>query len=318
MVMMRCLRLTRREFLEKSARTLLALAGGRLISRPGSGAYAGEVVPVSLVTGEDIGTSVRKAVALLGGMENFVSRGDVVLVKPNIGWDRKPEQAANTHPEVVVALVELALESGAKRVKVFDRTCNEPRRCYINSGILPAVEKFKKERGLGREVEIYHTERRKFVTVRIKDAEVLKKWPLYRDALEVDKIIDVPVAKHHTLAGYTLGLKNMMGIMGGNRGQVHWELSKALADLNAYLTPSLTVVDGTRILLRNGPSGGNLADVAVKNTVVASPNPVSADAVAVRTLFGADPASVPHIAYAAERGLGPLGGEAVRVVREKG
>ena len=82
---------------------------------------------------------VRKAVEALGGMKRFISRGDIVVVKPNIGWDRKPEQAATTNPMVVATLVKLCLEAGAAKVKVFDRTCNDPRRCYVQSGIEAAA-----------------------------------------------------------------------------------------------------------------------------------------------------------------------------------
>jgi uncharacterized protein (DUF362 family) len=106
-------------------------------------------------------------------------------------------------------------------------------------------------------VKIYHVKKRDFVKVKIQNAQVLKQWPLYRDAMEVDKIVNVPVAKHHSLADYTLSLKNMMGIMGGNRSRIHWGLPGALADLNGFLKTNLAVIDGTKILLRNGPSGGN-------------------------------------------------------------
>ncbi len=309
-----CRNISRRKFIVEAVKAAGALAAGMLF--PGGYSQAKEKMnsTVAVARGKSPREITRRAVELLGGMRRFVSRGDVVLVKPNIGWDRLPEQAANTHPEVVVALVEMALEAGAKKVKVFDRTCNEPRRCYINSGIQPALERFKKDHGLGSEVEIFHTERRKFVRVSIKGAEVLKKWPIYRDALEVDRVINAPVAKHHTLARYTLSLKNMMGVMGGNRGQIHWELSKALSDLNGFVRTDLAIVDATRVLLRNGPSGGNLADVEEKDMVIASGNLVAADSTALRALFGVEPDEVPHVKYAGLRGLGPTDRRFIRIV----
>jgi len=122
-------------------------------------------------------------------MKAFVSRGDVVVLKPNIGWDRTPEQAANTDPEFVVAVAEMCLAAGAGSVRVFDRTCNDPRRCYVSSGIKGAVEQFARKNRVEDALRIYHVEDRKFVRTSIPNALSIKEWDLYRDALEADKIV---------------------------------------------------------------------------------------------------------------------------------
>jgi uncharacterized protein (DUF362 family) len=161
---------------------------------------------ISLAQGGDYRQLVNQVLAPLGGMGQFVKPGDRVVVKPNIGWDRSPDQAANTHPLVVQAVVAQALAAGAKQVLVFDRTCNEPRRCYANSGIEAAV------RGLGDgRARIEHIDQRKFVPVEINRGTALTRWEIYKDALDCDCYINVPVAKHHGLSGLTLGLKNAMG-----------------------------------------------------------------------------------------------------------
>lgn len=294
---------SRREFLKIAGTVAGATAwpGGasRLHAAP-----PGPSVSVAVASGGAPGENARKAVAALGGMGAFVRRGDVVVVKPNIGWDRTPEQAANTHPDVVVAVAEMCLAAGAKSVRIFDRTCNEPRRCYASSGIQAAVEAFARKSGAGDAVRIYHVEDRKFVRTAIPGATVLKEWDLYRDALEADRIVNVPIAKHHTLSGVTLGLKNMMGIMGGNRGQVHARLPECLVDVHRRVPPALTVIDAGRALMRNGPSGGNLADVKAFGTAFASADTVAVDVVAAERIFGLDPDSVPHIRKALESGLG--------------
>ena len=100
---------------------------------------ARELPTVGVATGTDYGKITRNAIAAVGGMKRFVKPGDVVVVKPNMGWDRTPEQGANTNPQVVRAVVEEALAAGAKKVKVFDRTCNDARRCYANCGIPAAL-----------------------------------------------------------------------------------------------------------------------------------------------------------------------------------
>ena len=312
---------SRRKFLKIAGRTAgIAAAGGaglfagsfpRML-RAASG--TGDGTRVAIASGASAADNARRAVDALGGIKAFVSRGDVVVLKPNIGWDRTPEQAANTNPDVVTALAEMCLAAGAKEVRVFDRSCNEARRCYVNSGIQEAVEEFAKKHHAGDSLRIYHVEDRKFQRTDIPGALALHQWDLYRDALEADRIINIPVAKHHTLAGVTLALKNMMGVMGGNRGQIHFRLPDCLVDINRKLPTRLAVIDATRILLRNGPSGGNLADVKVVDKVIASADVVAADVVAADRLFGLGPDDVPHIRKALEAGLGVVSPAGIRAV----
>ncbi|MFA6147255.1 MAG: DUF362 domain-containing protein [bacterium] len=313
-------RYSRRRFLQAAGafaastllpRVLLAAAGtkedGAFVPVPALGhpwPSAGKGIDVSVASGATPAERARKAVALLGGMKAFVSRGDVVVVKPNIGWDRTPEQAANTDPEFVVAVAEMCMAAGAKAVRVFDRSCNDPRRCYVNSGIKEAVERFARKNRVEDAVRIYHVEDRKFVRTSIPNALSIKEWDLYRDALEADRIVNLPIAKHHSLAGITLGLKNMMGVMGGNRGQIHYRLSECLVDVHRRLPVALTVIDAGKVLMRNGPSGGNLADVKSFGKAFASRDVVAADVVAAERIFQRSPRDVPHIAKAMESGLG--------------
>ncbi|HSL99418.1 MAG TPA: DUF362 domain-containing protein [Candidatus Limnocylindria bacterium] len=312
-----------------SRRQFLKLAGGTagITAAGGAGLLAGSLptflraaagpgngTKVAIASGASAADNARRAVDALGGVQAFVSRGDVVVLKPNIGWDRSPEQAANTNPDVVIALAEMCLSAGAKEVRVFDRTCNEPRRCYINSGIQQAVEEFAKKHHAGDTLRIYHVEDRKFQRTDISGALALNSWDLYRDALEADKIINIPVAKHHTLANVTLALKNMMGVMGGNRGQIHFRLPDCLVDINRKIPTHLAVIDATRILLRNGPSGGNLADVKAVGKVIASADVVAVDIVAANRLFGLSPDEVPHIRTALTAGLGVISPAEIRAV----
>ncbi len=253
---------------------------------------------VVMGTGTDTAALVKRILAPFGGMKAFVNSGDRVVVKPNIGWDRLPEQAANTNPDVVRAVVKLAILAGAREVLVFDNTCNEERRCYHQSGIKPALDGMKK-------VQCSYIDKRKFVPVDISKGKSIHKWLFYREALEADCYINVPVAKHHSLAELTIGLKNIMGVIGGHRGRIHHNIGQNLADLNTVIRPAVTIVDATRILLRNGPQGGRLQDVKVLNTILASPDTVAADAVAT-TLFGLEPEDVPATRASAAMGLGEM------------
>lgn len=258
------------------------------------------VPELAAVSGKDYLQLVQKAVETLGGIEKFVKSGDKVVVKPNMGWDRTPEQGANTHPLVVRALVELALDGGAAKVKVFDYTCNEKRRCYRNSGIIDELKKIG-----DRKIHWEHIDKRKFVPVDIVKGKSLKNWSIYKDALTADSYINVPVAKHHGLSRLSLGLKNSMGVIGGNRGRLHYNLGQELADLATVVSPSLTLIDATRMLLRNGPQGGRLSDVKVADTVVASADPIAADAYAT-TLFDLNPEEIESTVAGYKMGLGEM------------
>ena len=255
---------------------------------------------VGMGKGQDYPRLVRQVVALVGGMSSFVKPGARVVIKPNIGFDRPPEMAATTHPLVVRTLAEMALEAGASQVRIFDHPCNEARRCYQNSGILPAIKALDNSK-----VRCDYIDRRKFVTTNIPRGRVLKSWDIYRDALEADCYINVPVAKQHGLAGLSLGLKNSMGVLGGNRGHWHRQLDQNLADLATLLRPTLTVIDATRMLLRNGPQGGNLRDVRINDTILASADPVAADACAT-LLFDRAPEEIGSTVMAANMGLGTM------------
>jgi uncharacterized protein (DUF362 family) len=236
------------------------------------------------------------ALQALGGMGRFISRGDIVLVKPNIGWDSPPELAANTNPEVVATLVRLCLEAGAKEVKVFDHPCEDDRRCYVSSGIMQAAK--------AAGAKVSYVIKRRFRKMAIK-GEVLKTWEVYQEAVEVDKIINCPILKDHTRALLTMGMKNFMGLIGGNRGQLHWHLEQAIVDLAAFFKPTLVVLDAIRILTANGPKGGSLKYVKRLNTVAAGTDQVAIDAVGAK-IFGLGLEEMEHLRIASQRGLGRM------------
>lgn len=240
---------------------------------------------------------VRKAVDLLGGMKNFVSKGDIVVVKPNIGWDRKPWQAANTNPEIVSEVVKMCYEAGAKKVKVFDRSCNTAQRCYESSGIKKAASQAG--------AEVSYTLDPLFKETRLPQGVLLKSWAVYKPAMECDVLINIPIAKHHGLSRLTLGMKNLMGVLGGDRGIIHQNIDEKLVDVANFIKPKLTILDAYRILTDNGPTGGNPKDVKLTKTIIAGKNIASVDAYGT-TLFGLKPADLPCIVLGNKFGLGEI------------
>jgi uncharacterized protein (DUF362 family) len=238
----------------------------------------------------------QEALANLGGVGRFVGKGDLVWIKPNIGWNRAPKLAANTNPHVVAALVRLCLEAGAKKVKVGDNSCHKARQCYPRSGIAEAVK------AAGGEM-VYLDERR------FKEAKIggdrLTTWPVYPEILDSDLVVNVPVAKHHGLSRVSLGMKNLMGVIGGRRNVWHQDLPACLCDITAFMKPRLTVLDATRVLTANGPQGGNTADVKRLDTVAASTDIVALDAFGAE-LLGHEPAAIETVRAAHEAGLGQI------------
>ncbi len=294
----------RREFLKRVAAMGLMAGVGRLLVFPEELlAMAPQEKPQPILVkaeGTKYAQITGEAVQTLGGMKKFVHPGEVVVVKPNMAWDRTPELAANAHPDVVRQVVELCLEAGAKKVKVLDHTCHDARKAYAASGIKAAVEGLKDPR-----VVVEYVDERRFVEMAAPKAKALKKWYYYKDILEADRFINIPVAKHHSEARLTMCLKNMMGAIGGWRGRCHVGLHQNIADMNLVLRPDLHVLDATRILLANGPSGGRLEDVQVRNLVVAGTDPVAIDAWGT-TLFGLKPADIGYISRSYDLGLGEM------------
>ena len=231
----------------------------------------------------------------MGGMSKFVKPGDVVVVKPNMAWDRTPRQAANTNPLVVAALIDLAYKAGAKRVKVFDRPCNEERACHARSGIAEAAKK--------KGAQVSYVNEWNVAKAHFPYKSPMENWPILRDAIDCDVFINAPVLKHHSLAGLTLSMKNLMGVCSGTRGLIHMDIGRKLVDLTDFISPDLTVIDATRVLVRNGPSGGDLADVVEMDKVFVATDPTLADTFAC-TFVKKDPMTVPNIRNAYQRKIG--------------
>ncbi len=291
----------RRNFIKTGAVSIGALTLARDVSLFGSTDAKMSIIKYGSSPTDEAGIAkeaeelTRKAVEALGGMGRFVSSGETVCVKPNIAWNRTPDMAATTNPDAVAAVVRMCLDAGASKVLVLDNTCHKAEQCYPRSGIQAAAEK------AGAEVIL--PSRRSFRNTRLTGAQVIKEWELFTDILDADKLINMPIAKHHGLSKLTLSMKNLMGCCGGNRNRFHQNLGGVLADLAGFFKPDLVVMDAIRIMTANGPIGGNLADVARRDTVIAGVDQVAIDAFGA-TLFDLDPLEIDNIVEAEKRGLG--------------
>lgn len=303
---------SRREFLKTTGQAV-ALAGlsagvGVLFHNRSRASYA----PIMLKTGdyrvpndallprltlchdEDAIVALNKSLDAIGGIKRFVNKGERVVIKPNLGWDRTPETGANTSPILVGEMVRLCALAGAAEVIVTDVSCNDPRRCYIRSGIREAVEKAGGKALLPREEDFVKT---------VIDGKMITTWPVLRYFVQTDKLINMPIIKQHSLLECTCSMKNWYGILGGPRHQLHQKIDQSIVDLAAFCRPTLTVVDATRVLFRNGPTGGSLDDVNREDTVLCATDEVAADSRACEFL-GLKGDHVGHIVLAEKTGLG--------------
>jgi uncharacterized protein (DUF362 family) len=253
-----------------------------------------EAVALAMAHGPDPQKNVRRALESMGGLAAFIKKGDRVLVKPNVGWNRVPEQAANTNPDVVEEVVRQALAAGASKVWVTDSPVNSAERCFERSGIKQAIG--------AANGTLVMPDGNAFREVRV-EGQVLKVadvlWPL----VEADKVINLPLAKHHGLSRATLSMKNWYGVLGGHRVRLHQDLHRSIVDLAAMVKPTLTILDATRVLMANGPTGGSLADVKRLDLVAVSADQVAIDALGAE-LLGLNPEDVGFIVEAEKAGLG--------------
>jgi len=303
---------SRRDFMLRSAAGISALGAKNLFAGEAAGAQKPVDMTIArwrgakdLTAGQIKQIAVKlteKAIEGMGGLKRFVSKGDVVWVKPNIAWDRTPELAANTNPDVVATIVRLCFEAGAKTVKVGDNPCNLATNTYKRSGIAAAV------RSLGAKVVSLDRSRFRKTSIR---GERVKSLLLYPEILECDLVINVPIVKHHSIPGATLCMKNYMGVM-ENRSPFHQALPACLADLTRFMKPRICVMDAVRILTAHGPRGGNPADVKLKTTVAAGVDIVALDALGAE-LLGKKPQEIGTIVKGAQAGLGKMDYRSLRL-----
>lgn len=291
----------RREFIKKSVAMAATAAAAttlgsvkKLMAAPAAGTPA-----LVAVKGAAPGKMYKSAINALGGIKTFVKPNQIVVVKPNIGWNVEPEYAANTNPELVKEIVKSCLDAGAKKVYVFDHTCDQWQKSYKTSGIENAVKEAGGVISPGNEPRLYQA-------VKVPGGKALKDAAVHELILSSDVFINVPVLKSHGSTKLTIGMKNLMGIV-RDRGWWHANnLHQCIADFAAFRRPDLTIVDAYRVMTDNGPRGvGSGEDIAPMQSLIATRDIVAADAAAAK-IFGIEPEEIKYIKYAAEKNLGAM------------
>ena len=309
--------LTRRDFIIRAAgASALALSAGALYAGlyDGLGPRPGETgkvlaglgdfsVPaaagagrMAIVRGTDRAAMLERAVAALGGIEAFIKSGDRVLIKVNAAFATPPSLGATTNPELFAAMARMCLAAGAAQVFVADNPINNPESCFALTGIAEAAA------GAGARLLIPGAGM--FSPLTLPGGKLLVDWPVMAGVFKgVTKLIAMAPVKDHARAGASMILKNFYGLLGGRRNVFHQNIAGIITELSLIAKPTLCVLDGTKVMLTNGPTGGSLSDLKEADTLVVSTDPVAADAVGLE-LLERTPADVPYVQMADAAGAG--------------
>jgi uncharacterized protein (DUF362 family) len=298
--------ITRRASIKKICKISggILIAGSLPLSFAAKMANAGQPPPSDGWIVEGVGKSpdycvrtlTRQVFERAGGIGKFISKGDVVVIKPNISWAREPRLGATTHPEVLAAVIELCQEAGATRVRIADHTIHDARHCFAVTGAGQVAEE------TGAELIYPRSSMMKKMNLHGSRLEV---WPVFTPLVEADKVINLPVAKVHGLSGLTLGMKNWIGGVAGRRSALHQDIHQTIVDLAQFFKPRITLVDAIRIMTANGPSGGSLSDVKAAHRLILGNDPVAVDAQSAG-LFGKKGEDFGFIRLGAKWGLGTM------------
>lgn len=287
---------SRREFLKTALNSAALLAISTILYPKRTDYLFAETKTPDLyvLEGFDYKKLIQEGFNCLGGIKKFVKPGDYVVIKPNASWSRKPQEAGNTHPDLVSETVRLCLDAGASKVDVIDHTCDNWKSAFRVSGVEDAVRQAGGDMIALNKYDI-------FTEVSIEKAKVLKKAKVASQILSCDFFINMPIAKHHSATTLTMSMKNYMGIV-KDRMVFHMKgLHQCIADISSFVKPNLIIMDCTRILTTHGPKGPG--DVKVLNKIVIGKDHVAVDSFGA-TLFGYKPHDIQYIKIASEMGIG--------------
>ena len=309
----------RREFLLRLGITGALIAGSGLAARklwqpnhfvPGFEkevglqlrSYAPEISKVlpslAIAHGTEHEKTIRAAMTALGGMDRFIKKGDVVMIKPNVAFDRPPALAATTHPDALRAVAKLCFEAGAHKVVVADNPINSPTGCFLKSGLTAVASDMN--------LDLMYPETNSFSPLSLT-GEILKEWTFFSTPFkQATKVIGLAPCKDHNLCHASMTTKNWYGLLGGRRNQFHQHIHSIVSDFALMMKPTLVILDGMNVLMSNGPTGGRLSDVKPMNTIVAGTDMIAVDAYGYSHLLERDIAELTYLHKAQDRGLGNI------------
>ncbi len=254
---------------------------------------------ISIVRGEDRVKTVNVALKVLGGIERFIKPGDIVAIKPNVAFAAPPMLGSTTNADLIAEVVRLCYIRGqAKQVIVLDNPINDPASCFALSGIGKAAE------FAGAEIVLPRTHL--FQQMTLTGGRLIHNWPVFIDPLQkIDKLIGIAPIKHHHRSGASMSIKNWYGLLGGRRNMFHQNINVIISELAMMVSPTLVILDGTQVMMTNGPTGGALSDLRMANTIIVSCDQVAADAFG-SSLLHLKVEDLPYLVKAEKAGAGTV------------
>ena len=317
----------RRQFLANVGKAGISIAAAGTASYllydsigPGAGTEAKELVTLpdfsvphqaggtmSVIKGRNRVVTLNKAIKALGGIKRFVKPGETVAIKPNIAFASPPFLGATTQPELVAEVVRLCLvEAGAKSVIVTDNPINDPASCFTLSGIGKAASDAGAKIILPRNYLFKHTT--------LEGGRLIRNWPVFFGPLaKVDKLIGISPVKDHHRSGASMTMKNWYGLLGGRRNIFHQDINTIIAELAMMVKPTLVILDGTEVMMTNGPTGGSVSDLRRADTLVASCDMVAADSYGCG-LLDLNVSDLPYLTKAETAGAGTTDYESLKPI----
>jgi uncharacterized protein (DUF362 family) len=309
--------ITRREFLIRAGGAGALIAGSVLAGRalwtpehylPGFQQERGLHLPsykiddpktlptLAIAHGQTHEKTINAAIGALGGMERFIEKGDIVVIKPNVAFDRSAALGATTHPDALRAVARLVLAAGAAKILVADNPINSPAGCFLKSGLRAVADELN--------LSLLYPDSNSFAQIQM-EGEILKNWAFFNEPFKhATKVIGLAPCKDHNLCHASMTMKNWYGLLGGRRNQFHQHIHSVVSDFPLMIQPTLVILDGMSVLMKNGPTGGRLSDVKPMGTVVAGTDMVAVDSYGFTNLLERNLDDLTYIHKAHERGLG--------------
>jgi uncharacterized protein (DUF362 family) len=240
---------------------------------------------------------VRAALGEMGGVEKFITKGDVVVIKPNVAFDKNPDLAATTQPDTVSAVVRLCKAAGARKVIVADNPINNPESCFFKTRVGDAA--------LRAGAELMMPQDSYFEQLYVGGETITHTWRMfYRPFREATKVIGISPVKDHNLCKATVTMKNWYGLLGNPRNQFHQNIHGIISDFALMMKPTFVIADGRKLLMRNGPTGGSLNDVKRGDAIVVGTDCTSVDSWCVTELLEKRRHEIIYLDKVIARGLG--------------
>jgi uncharacterized protein (DUF362 family) len=243
---------------------------------------------------DSLTSAMHRLLEPIGGISGIVSKGDRVLLKPNLLTGARPTKECTTRPELIYVVTKMVQAAGGKPFLGDSPAFGSAKGVAKANGLWELAEELS--------LPIVEFQGQRYAT----DGE-LQHLRLSKEAMAADVVINLPKVKSHMQLTLTLGVKNLFGCVPGKmKAWWHMEAGKdanrfaqMLIETANAIAPALTIMDGIIGHEGNGPSGGEPRDLGILG---ASTDVFALDRVMVEVL-GIDPQQVPTIKVAIAKGI---------------